>query len=107
MNIAGSISLEKFQNGLGQIQERMGDCIYDYSNGQVPKLRPSVHQELNRKRDLSGTFVLLSEEFYYFGNKPVLLPEELAPIVKTNQGHMKIESEYLIKSFVSSSLSFR
>lgn len=85
----------------GKFKERMGDCIYDYSNGQIPKLRPSVHKELNRQRDLSGKSVLLSEEFFYFGDKPVALPEELTPIVKANQGHKKIESEYLIKSFES------
>lgn len=85
----------------GKFKQRMGDCIYDYSNGQIPKLRPSVHKELNRERDLSGKFVLLSDEFYYFGDKPIALPENLTPIVKTNQGHKRVELEYLIKSFES------
>jgi hypothetical protein len=85
----------------GTYKERMGDCIYDYSSGQVSILRPSVHKELNRKRDLSGRFVLLSDEFFYFGDKPVPLPEELRTIVKTNQGHKRIVSEHLIKSFES------
>ena len=49
----------------GTFKERIGDCIYDYSNGEPPKLRASVHKELNRKRDLGGKCVLLSNEFYY------------------------------------------
>ena len=112
MKVTGKMTLQQYdefcKNSLpgkipkwftGKFKERMGDCIYDYLNGEVPTLRPSVHKELNRNRDLSGKFVLLSEEFYYFGNKPIPLPEELAPIVKTNQGHKRIESEFLIRSF--------
>lgn len=83
----------------GTFKQRVGDCIYDYSKGESPKLRASVHKELNRKRDLGGKCVLLSHEFYYFGDKPVPLPDELRPIVKSNQGHKRVESEFLIRSF--------
>src|ERR1700733_1814079 len=48
------------------LSERLGDCIYDYSK-QSPKLRPSVHGHKNRKTDLSGENVLISEHFYYLG----------------------------------------
>ena len=30
---------------------RMGDCIYDYSAGEPPKVRWSVHSEQNREHD--------------------------------------------------------
>ena len=83
----------------GNFKGRMGDCIYDYANGEPPTLRDSVHKELNRTRDLRGKFVLLSTEFYYFGDKPVPLPPELIAIVKRNQGHKRVESESLVKSF--------
>ena len=93
---------EKIPNWFnGSFEERVGDCIYDYSNGQTPELRPSVHTELNLELDLSGEFVLLSEGFYYFGNNPIPLVEDLAPIVKTNQGHKTVESTALIESFES------
>jgi hypothetical protein len=68
------------------VQQRLGDAIYDYSSNP-PRLRPSVHTENNRKRDLSGEYALISDHFFYFGDKPLPLPEELCPIAPQQQGH--------------------
>ena len=63
-------------------RRRVGDCIYDFSNFESsPKLRDSVHSEANTGTELAGKNALLSEHFYYFGNKPVSLPAELHPII--------------------------
>jgi len=78
---------------------RMGDCIYDYSNGATPSIRQSVHNEGNRKRDLSGFNSLLSTHFYYFGEKARPLPTDLMRLIKRNQGHRKIKNQELIKNF--------
>ncbi len=78
---------------------RMGDCIYDYSNLENPIIRKSVHNETNKKRDLSGMNALLSNHFYYFGEEARPLPDSLIPLIKRNQGHKKIENESLIKLF--------
>jgi len=78
---------------------RMGDCIYDFSSGQEPKIRKSVHNETNRKRDLSGLFTLLSNHFYYFGVEARPLPEYLKQIIKRNQGHRVIEQTDIIEKF--------
>lgn len=78
---------------------RVGDCIYDFSNGGKPTIRKSVHNESNRKRDLSGVSSLLSNHFYYFGEEARPLPNELKQIIKTNQGHRKIENELIVKEF--------
>ncbi len=78
---------------------RMGDCIYDYSNGLNPRLRKSVHKENERKKDLSGINSLLSDHFYYFGEEARLIPFELKGIIKENQNHKKIEDESIIKDF--------
>lgn len=67
-------------------RRRVGDCIYDFSH-PGPKLRPGVHKETNRTKDLSGLSVLLSKHFYYFGDSPVRLPEFLRPIIHSTQGH--------------------
>jgi hypothetical protein len=80
-------------------RDRMGDCIYDYTNGIDPILRKSVHREWNRKRDLSGLNALLSDEFYYFGEEARPIPPELQQIIKRNQGHRKIENLDLISKF--------
>jgi hypothetical protein len=68
-------------------RRKVGDCIYDYSRGRKPRLRASVHTNMNRKRDLSGRNVLWSEHFFYFGDKAIPLPEELQPILHPAQGH--------------------
>lgn len=39
---------------------------------------------------MSGKNVLLSDHFYYFGDNPEKLPEDLMEIVKYGQGHRNI-----------------
>jgi hypothetical protein len=78
---------------------RMGDCIYYYSNQNEPNLRKGVHNESNVERDLSGNNSLLSTEFYYFGEEPRIIPENLKRIIKKNQGHLRIENEDLLFDF--------
>lgn len=78
---------QKIPNWLGKsYKDRVGDCIYDYST-EIPIIRDSVHKEVNRARDLGGQFALLSDNFYYFGNKPIQLPDHLLAIVRQGQGH--------------------
>ena len=82
-------------------RRRVGDCIYDYSSGPNPKLRWSLHTEENRKTDLGGEFVLLSKHFYYFGNQPVEMPENLLPIIHATQGHKSDANQPYVQEFVS------
>jgi len=79
--------------------KRMGDCIYDYSAGGAPTIRPGVHNEGNRERDLSGQRALLSTHFYYFGEEAVPIPTYLFPLIKKSQGHRKIEDPRLVEAF--------
>lgn len=78
---------------------RVGDCIYDYLNKPFPALRKSVHNKENRKTDLSGVNSLLSNHFYYFGEKAEPIPYYLTEIIKHNQGHKKIINIDLIMKF--------
>lgn len=80
---------------------RVGDCIYDFTEPSAPKLRPSVHNEDNRKTDLGGETALLSESFYYFANKPVPLPADLHPIVQRTQGHKSRANSEYVDAFVT------
>jgi hypothetical protein len=88
---------------------RMGDCIYNYVTGENPKMRRGVHNELNKERDLSGQYALLSKQFFYFGSKPVRLPEHLQPIIHTTQGYKSEANEPFIDPFVTwmEALDFR
>jgi len=71
---------------------RLGDCIYDFSQ-DLPKQRPGVHNEDNYDKDLSGKNSLISNHFYYFGDKPIDLPKYLRPIVRQGQGHRSDSNE--------------
>jgi Nucleotide modification associated domain 2 len=78
---------------------RMGDCIYDFTNEHSPTIRKSVHNELNKERDLSGGFALLSDHFYYFGEKAIPIIYKLKEIIKYNQGHKIIERSDIVEQF--------
>ena len=80
-------------------EEKVGDCIYDFSR-TPPVLRRSVHNEGNRERDLGGECALLSDHFYYFGNKPLDLPVDLLGIVKQGQGHKSISNAPHFRPFI-------
>jgi hypothetical protein len=80
-------------------RRRMGDCIYDYSAGTEPIMRKAVHNEGNRKTDLSGKNALLSTHFYYFGEAAIPLPTDLLPILKRNQGHRVVTQPVIISKF--------
>ena len=80
-------------------RRRVGDCIYYYSRGRVPAMRPGPHNEDNRATDLSGQHALLSTHFYYFGEQPISLPGYLLPIVKERQGYKKITLPNTIRAF--------
>lgn len=72
--------------GSKTVQERLGDCIYDYSSG-APIQRQGVHDNGNIKTDLSGLNVLISGDFYYFGSSAIQLRTSLLPICHQTQGH--------------------
>jgi hypothetical protein len=78
---------------------RVGDCIYDYSKGE-PTLRPGVHGQENKKTDLGGKNVLLSDHFYYFGSQPITIPASLLHIVKQGPGHKSKSNEPYIETFL-------
>lgn len=82
------------------LQERLGDCIYDYSKS-FPTLRPSVHGEGNIQTDIGGMNVLISSDFYYFGRQAVKLPSNLLNICHQTQGHKSNANKMHFTLFVS------
>jgi len=82
------------------LQDRLGDCIYDYSNG-VPIQRAGVHGPINVATDLSGENVLISTDFYYFGSRARKLPSYLRPICHQTQGHRSNSNAPYFNQFVS------
>ncbi|MEI7726891.1 MAG: hypothetical protein WCK09_17410 [Bacteroidota bacterium] len=64
---------------------RMGDNIYKpLKTGDYEQLesRHTIKNALkNKDKDLSGKFVLISDEFYYFGSKPIKIPKNLQSLI--------------------------
>lgn len=85
-------------------RRRAGDSIYDYSifpNASLyPLQRPSVHDKWCRETDLHGKYVLLSNHFFYFGDQPVTLPDELLKIVKEGRAHKSHFARQDIDAFI-------
>lgn len=80
-------------------RRHVGDSIYDFSM-PIPSLRRGAHGEGDRRTDLSGGWVLLSDHFFYFGDRPVALPEALMGIVKQGQGHKSTFNAPSVEDFV-------
>lgn len=83
-------------------RRHVGDAIYDWRE-DPPRVRPgSVHDVSNRERDLSGGYALLSEHFfYYFGDHPVAIPEELQGMVQRRQGRRSDSNAPYLDPFVA------
>jgi len=83
-----------------ELQKRLGDNIYDYSNG-APTQRASVHKKENIETDLNGKYVLISRHFYYFGCNAIKLPKALlTKIIHQEQGHRSKSNEPYVDEFV-------
>lgn len=72
------------------IQEQMGDSVYDFSEENIT-LRPSVHSRCTKDMDLAGKNVLLSTNFYYFGNQVQKLPKEFDNIVNIDIDFIELD----------------
>lgn len=82
------------------LADHLGDCIYDYSAGNIPEQRAGVHNSLNQSTDLGGENVLISKHFYYFGARAIDLPPKLQPIVHQTQSHKSNANKLLFTKFV-------
>jgi hypothetical protein len=82
------------------LQDRLGDCIYDYSGSGPPVQGNGVHESGNTEKDLRGESVLLSSHFFYFGRSAINLHRDLRPIIHQTQGHKSIANAPLAEEFI-------
>lgn len=81
-------------------RRRVGDCIYDYSRGEPSRMRKGAHDEGNRDKDeKKGKYALLSDHFYYFGDHPEKLPDEIQVLIKWCRNYIKIEDQEFVEKF--------
>lgn len=84
----------------GSLKKMYGDNIY-YSNGtnwiqadSHHSLKDGSTNDYNLIRDTSVDAVLISDEFYYFGTTPVIIPSNLLDhVIKKGPGHRYVNSE--------------
>ena len=80
-------------------RRRLGDSIYDFSC-TPPRMRQGVHNEKHQQKDMSGLNALLSNHFWYFGDKACKLPDNLRQIVKQGPGHRSKSNEPYAEKFL-------
>lgn len=83
-----------------------GDNIYHHIDGQWLQ-EPSHHSMadgsinyVNLMRDTKADRVLIAQEYYYFGNNAVDIPEEFTGIIKTGRNHIVVDDNILVNRFL-------
>ena len=80
----------------------LGDCIYhDFDLGGNPQQRKGVHTEGNILRDIGGKNALVSKHFYYFGDRPIDIPDHLSGMVIQQQCHFSNKNDKYAVAFVN------
>ena len=74
------------------------DCIYD---NNLTLIKNNYHNNCNIKKDINGKYVLLSNEFIYFGNNFINVPQQIKNIVPKCQGHMSKKNIKYTEEFIS------
>ena len=75
---------------------KYGDCIYYKENGEYKQRVNNAHTKECMERDLGGKYVLLADEFYYFGKNCLTLPKYLKKIIPKQQAyHSKKNKDYI------------
>lgn len=89
-------------------EPKAGDNIYrPLFSGAIDandfeQIKNPNHTDDSRPKDLSGIYVLIASEFYYFGRDAIVLPEYLRPKVPTRQDKAGwITDKYREEDFIS------
>jgi hypothetical protein len=90
LHISEYFSHPDFQNKIPDLSQRefiyqAGDNIYKPQGDAFVQLENRNHTLNNKERDLSGEFVLVSTDYYYFGRNPLVVPDDLRPKVPKGQ----------------------
>ncbi|MGP8024398.1 MAG: hypothetical protein ACLQG5_04285 [Methanobacterium sp.] len=80
--------------------QNRSDNIYYKENGKWIQSENKSHFEEDLKHDLSGKYVLVSKEFYYFGKDAITIPKEFSEIIKRGPGHKCYFLHSLVNDFI-------
>ncbi len=71
----------------GSPEQRCGDNIYRPNPDETLSLCDSFHCEDDEATDLQGKYVLISQNYWYFGRKAPLVPLDCQEILLEGRGH--------------------
>lgn len=117
MRISEKLSFEEYWNDIrftrkkptipGSLNRIHGDNIYYKGEAGEWQQLPSHHSNndfspnlTHMNNDLSGKFVLISDFFYYFGNKHFLVPSQFKEICSTFRDYQKIQDYGIAEKFI-------
>lgn len=91
----------------GSTKRKYGDNIYHTSEKTGEFIQEDSHHSfengvinpLNYKRDLSGKYVLISDEFWYWGKSAIELPNQFSQLADIGIGN-KVFAEDLAREFL-------
>lgn len=91
----------------GSLKKKYGDNIYHISEETGKFIQEDSHHSfengvtnyLNYERDLSGKYVLIGYEFWYFGISAIELPPPFMPLAEIGIGH-KVFPENIAQDFL-------
>lgn len=108
MKISEKLTFEQYSKDIrfkrkipshGVVNER-GDNIYSKNEDRRWAQRPSYHGKKDMPHDLSGSYVLISEHYYYFGRNAIPIPRRFSKVIKKGPGHKCNFNEGMVMSFV-------
>jgi hypothetical protein len=85
----------------GRWWRKHGDNIYVKLDGEWKQRRNIHHSKRQMSRDLSGKYVLVCRQFWYFGEDAIEIPERFHGIVKNGPAHKRIRNPLLARSFLN------
>ncbi|WP_342327624.1 hypothetical protein [Pedobacter sp. FW305-3-2-15-E-R2A2] len=93
----------------GSIKQLYGDNIYHQDGNEWCQLDShhslpeGVLNDKNLKQDLSGNYVLISNEFIYLGDKSLKVPEKYIEICPTarHRDYITVKNEELAEEFIT------
>ena len=82
-----------------RFKNRKDNMYFKDEDGKYDYIRGKTHGRKEMNHDIGGKFVLISNEYIYFGKDAIKIPKKLRWIIKKGPGHKSNFSEEQIKKF--------
>lgn len=79
---------------------RRGDNLYYQENDKWKQLSSDYHDIDAMEHDLKSKNVLICQDFWYFGNKAIAVPDNLIDVIHYGRGHKNIDDPIFISEFL-------